>query len=263
MSLATKARLARYGPVFGHPTHVRSLWDDVGRGPRARGVKRALTISLAGHALLLLALFWTPHAKPRPPGEDFVMVSVIAAPAPAPAPAAAARAKVKPAKKPVTKPVKAPVKPPHKAPSPIAAKAPAAPTAPELSEAQLAAATTARSGPGSGSSAGAGGRACNMVQWLEAALRRDPEVQSAMAAAHRGRPVLVWDRRWIRSQGEDGEGLAIVREAMMVHIAFAPAACKADPVRGLVLISLNDTPGAPRLALGAGDWRWTDLLGGR
>ncbi len=223
----------------------------------------AAALSIAGHVAVLLALFWTPHAKPRPPGEDFVMVSVIAAPAPAPAPSAAAKPKVKPAKMPTVKPVKAPVKPPRQAPSPIAAKAPAAPTAPELSDAQLAAATTARTGSGSGSGAGSGGRDCNMVQWLETALRRDPEVQTAMAAAHRGRPMLVWDRRWIRSQGEDGEGLAIVREAMMVHIAFAPAACKADPVRGLVLISLNDTPGAPKLALGAGDWRWTDLLGGR
>lgn len=232
---------------------------------RKRRVGAAAVLSVAGHVALLMFLFWTPHAKEKPPGEDFVMVSVVAAPAPAAAPAAPAKAKAQPVQKPAVKPVKAPVKPPRQKPSPIAAKAaaPAPPAAPELSDAQLAAATTARSGSGSGAGAGSGGRDCNMVQFLQTALRRDPEVQAAMAAAHRGRPMLVWDRAWIRSQGEDGEGLAIVREAMMVHIAFAPPACKADPVRGLVLISLNDTPGAPRLALGAGEWRWTDLLGGR
>ena len=79
---------------------------------------------------------------------------------------------------------------------------------------------------------------------------------------HRGgKATLVWNGAWIRSPGQDGEGLAIVREAMMTHIAFAPAACRADPVRGLVLISLSDAPGASRLALGAGEWRWSDLLG--
>jgi hypothetical protein len=30
-------------------------------------------------------------------------------------------------------------------------------------------------------------------------------------------------------------------------------------MRGLVLLSLNDAPGAPRLVLGAGAWRWSDL----
>jgi hypothetical protein len=32
-------------------------------------------------------------------------------------------------------------------------------------------------------------------------------------------------------------------------------------MRGLVLITFADAPGAPRLALGTGAWRWSDLLG--
>jgi hypothetical protein len=47
----------------------------------------------------------------------------------------------------------------------------------------------------------------------------------------------------------------------MWEIAFAPPACRAERMRGLVLISLTSSQGLPRLAVGAGDWRWSDLLG--
>ena len=46
----------------------------------------------------------------------------------------------------------------------------------------------------------------------------------------------------------------------MIEVAFAPEACRAEPVHGLVLISLNDGPGAARVALGSRAWRWSDLL---
>jgi hypothetical protein len=51
-----------------------------------------------------------------------------------------------------------------------------------------------------------------------------------------------------------------VREVIMWEVAFAPEACRKEPVQGMVLLSLTDGPGAARLALGAGRWRWTDLL---
>jgi hypothetical protein len=47
---------------------------------------------------------------------------------------------------------------------------------------------------------------------------------------------------------------------MMWEIAFAPEACRTRPVHGLILLSLNTGPGAARLAVGAGVWRWSDLL---
>jgi hypothetical protein len=53
-----------------------------------------------------------------------------------------------------------------------------------------------------------------------------------------------------------------VREAIMWEVAFAPQACREEPVRGLVLLSLNDQ-GGHRIVLGSGDWRWSDLLGRR
>jgi len=54
-----------------------------------------------------------------------------------------------------------------------------------------------------------------------------------------------------------------VREAMIWEIAFAPEACKSRPVHGLILLSMNTNPGAARLAVGAGEWRWSDLLHSR
>jgi hypothetical protein len=69
---------------------------------------------------------------------------------------------------------------------------------------------------------------------------------------------MVWNGDWVQGRGEDGKGLAAVREAILWEVGFAPAACRAQPVHGLVLLSMN---GATRLAVGAGDWRWSDLLG--
>jgi len=123
----------------------------------------------------------------------------------------------------------------------------------ELSNAQLASAAAAGTGPA--------GR-CDMGRQLQSALRKNALVQAAVADAHRsgGRAMFVWNGEWVRSQGQDGAGLAAVREAIMWEIAFAPEACRAQPVHGLVAISLNDGPGAERLVVGSGDWRWSDLL---
>jgi hypothetical protein len=103
-----------------------------------------------------------------------------------------------------------------------------------------------------------------MAQRVQAALRRDALVQAAVAEAGRDgetRAIMVWNGDWVQSPSQDGKGLAAVREAIMWEIAFAPPACRAERMRGLVLISLTSSQGLPRLAVGAGDWRWSDLLG--
>jgi len=46
-------------------------------------------------------------------------------------------------------------------------------------------------------------------------------------------------------------------------VAFAPEACRAEPVRGLVLLSLADGPGSTRIVMGSSTWRWSDLLHAR
>ena len=142
------------------------------------------------------------------------------------------------------------------APSPIHA-APTAPLQPGVSEAELAGAATAGSGDGGGA-----GRRCDMVRRLQSALRRDPRVQAAAAEVRRSGSgaILVWNGDWIQSPGEEGKGLAGVRQAIALEVAFAPEACRAQAVHGLVLITMNDAPGSVRLVLGGGVWRWTDLL---
>ena len=127
-----------------------------------------------------------------------------------------------------------------------------------LGDSDLVGAATAGSGSG-------GGAGCNMVRLLQTALRKNPRVQAAVAAAHpetirAGRAILVWDGDWVRTNTQEGKGLAGIRQAIAMEVAFAPEACRAEPVRGLVLISLKDGPGAPRLALGSRTWRWSDLL---
>jgi len=120
-----------------------------------------------------------------------------------------------------------------------------------LSDSQIAGASSADSGPS--------GRPCDMARWLQSALRKDPLVQAAVAGAA-GKAIMVWDGDWVRNRGEDGKGLAAVREAILWEVAFAPEACRAEPVHGLVLISMGQAGGSARLALGEPAWRWSDLL---
>jgi len=120
---------------------------------------------------------------------------------------------------------------------------------------------------GGGSGAGAGGR-CDMIQRLQKALRDDASVRSALLKARRapgfaGRPLMVWNGDWIQHGAEEGKGLASVRQAIAVEVGFAPRACRTQAMRGLVLLSLDDRPGAPRVVLGTGSWRWADLLHAR
>ena len=70
----------------------------------------------------------------------------------------------------------------------------------------------------------------------------------------------MWNGDWLQSPGEEGKGLAGVRQAIAVTVGFSPRACKAETVNGYVLLTLSDQPGAPRVALGGGRWRWSDLL---
>jgi hypothetical protein len=100
-----------------------------------------------------------------------------------------------------------------------------------------------------------------MLGLLQRALRSDADIQAAAASAYQltGKPILVWNGDWLRDNRQDGKGLAGVRQAIAAEVAFAPKACRTQPVRGLVLISMRDGPGAPRLVLGSARWRWSDL----
>lgn len=240
-----------------------------------------------------------PEPAPAAPTPDPAPAAAPAAKTPTPAPQKAAPAPKAPQPpRPTQRPHPAPPTPrapaPHRTPRPApptvearqVAETPGPDTSNLLTEAQLVGATTAGSSPtggpgagvtpgggagagagagsgnGSGSGSGSGGR-CDMVQRLQDALRDDARIRAAVTRAHEasgtGQAMLVWNGDWIRSQGQDGKGLAGVRQAIALEVAFAPPACRSQAMRGLVLLRFSDAPGGPRLALGTGRWRWSDL----
>jgi hypothetical protein len=213
--------------------------------------------SVAAHLAILGLLLTAQGTPPKVVEPEPMMVQLAAAPqadpvaVPTPDPPPPAKA---PPPRNLARQVRSP--PPDARPLP-SGKGPSADGEDEASDAQVASASTAGSG--------AAGR-CDMARQLQAALRRNALVQSAVAEARSetgrapNKAMFVWNGDWVRSHGQDGAGLAAVREAIMWEIAFAPPACRAEPVHGLVLLSLNDGPGGGRLVMGEGDWRWSDML---
>ena len=277
---------------------VQAQAHDAGRAARRRRRDRLLGAAgtLAVHALMLsavLASWGSAPIAPEPPAMEVVLFTppppVLIAPAAepsadaSPARAAGPEKPIPPKPAPVHEPpppkrvVKAP--PPPAVPVRYVPPEPAPPrTEPSVSAAELASAVTADSeaageaglgvGGGDGSGAGGGGSGaggrCDMVRRLQKALRNDASVRAAIAQARRapgfeGRPLVVWNGDWVRHGEEDGKGLASLRQAIAVEVGFAPKACRSQPMRGLVMLSLHDGPGA-RVVLGAGAWRWSDLL---
>jgi hypothetical protein len=238
------------------------------RQPAKRNRLLTAAASVVCHAAILLALVGAqPDPPPAADAPPITVQLVELRPEPPTPPSPKPPSPEPPAPTP-PKPKAAPVEKPSPPRRAIARPAPAPPdvtpllaeTGPatnpdaEVSDAEFASAATADSG------GGGGGRACNMLQWLQGKLRKDGRVQAAMADAHKGRAIRVWNGDWVRHPGQDGAGLAAVREAIMWEVAFAPEACRTERVRGLVRLSINDRPGAASVVMGSGDWRWADLV---
>ena len=227
------------------------------RSARRRGVVTA-ALSVAGHVLVVFVLISAHRDSPKPPQDEPIQVVLVDARPAVETPAPPAPAPPAPEQPPPPRNLARPTHHPRPDVQPIPAhEGPVVAEGVELSDAQVASAATAGAGPG--------GRPCDMAQRLQKALRKDRLVQAAVADADRaigasGKAHYVWNGDWIQSRGQDGNGLAAVREAIMWEVAFAPEACRAEPVHGLVLFSLNDGPGSSRLVVGSGVWRWSDLL---
>ena len=204
------------------------------------------TCTAAAHLALVGALFWlhgAPGCQDDKPETVAMQVSLLPKP-PGPADEKQAEAGAAPM-------VAAPE--PPKIPTPTITIAAAPNTSDLLSESQLAGASRAGEG-------GSGGGGCDMARAAQQALRRDRLVNAAVADAGRqGKASMLWNGDWVRSGGQDGKGLAAVRQAIMWEVGFSPAACRNQPMHGVVVLSLAD--GATRFAIGAGEWRWSDLLG--
>ncbi|RAK63435.1 hypothetical protein DJ019_16870 [Phenylobacterium kunshanense] len=226
----------------------------------------AVTLSVAAHAA---ALFVAVRAAPDPPvaiDPAPMVVQLVTPPPPEPPPPVEADPTPEPA-------AAAPIPKPEPKPPPrriVARPTPAPPAsvppvpaareagvgeydgAGEVSDAEIAGAATAGSG-------GSGG-GCDMPALVQRALRRDRQVRTAVAEVDRGKALRVWNGDWVRHRGQEGAGLAAVREAITWEVAWAPEACRHQRMSGPVVLSLADTPGAARIVVGGGQWRWSDLL---
>ena len=216
--------------------------DDASRVKR-RDRAFAWAFSAAVHLAVLAALFWPRHAPPPAKQLSSIMVSVAEKPKP-PGPPMESEPGGRNSE----------VQPDMPQPVVPTFSTVAAPDNSDLlSDSQIAGA----SGVGEG---GGGGGGCDLARAVQTALRRDPLVHTAVDNANRrGKAIMMWNGDWVRSGAQDGKGLSAVREAIMWAVAFAPEACRNEPVHGMVLVSLAD--GSTRFGIGAGNWRWSDLLG--
>jgi hypothetical protein len=207
--------------------------------------------SVAGHLVVGMALFaaWgKPPPEPYEPRPITVALVTLPPTPPAPAPAPPAAAESAPAASQTQHAIARTIAAPARAVERPAVTSATASRDAGLSDAALVGAATSAGGDGG----------CNMARRLEDDLRGDPLVQTAVASFS-GRAIMVWNGDWLWIDGEDGKGLTAVRQAMMWDIAFAPSACKAQTMHGLVIIAANRGHGA-RLVVGGGAWRWSDLL---
>ncbi|HEV2083117.1 MAG TPA: hypothetical protein VGR32_11795 [Brevundimonas sp.] len=265
-----------------------------GEGSGTARWSAALAVAAGLQTAMILGLsLRTPDAPP--PEPPVTLVELIAPqlppPPPAPEPDPEAAAEGPAAESRVAGPEPEPARAPSPAPRPrVMARntprpppdVPTRPAAPEAERsvpdlplvggARLAGALRAGGG-GSGVGAGGGGAggdgaggSCDMIGRLERALGDDLELRRAVAATlgargATGQAVLVWDGDWLQSPGQAGKGLAGIRQAVAVEVGFAPRHCRDEQVRGLAVVSLDGTANGPKVALGAGTWRWRDLLG--
>jgi hypothetical protein len=229
-----------------------------------RSTLLAWGLSVATHLVVFTALFWPP-AKPAQESAP-IPVTLVQLPKPElppgpPGPPDAPKS-VSPhwIAQPPRHAALSPATTPAQVKTAIAEPAPDAlpDTSDVLDDSQLAGAISADAEGGAGSGGGGGG-GCDTARIVQQALRRDPLVRDAVEDAHRlGKAVMLWNGDWVRSGDQDGKGMSAVREAIIWELAFTPEACRNKPLHGVVLLSLAD--GSTRFAIGAGDWRWSDLL---
>jgi hypothetical protein len=237
-------------PLMRRPAALKP--DQTPARRRTRFLAGAFTVGvhLAGLALLLIPRASAP-AKPVVPEPDLVQVSVVDTPKPQPP---------GPPDMEMAQPEAATAPPLPRFTTQtrvVAAVTPKPDNSDLLSASQLAGAAAVGEGAGGG-----GGGTCDLAQAVQRALRRDPQVRSAVEEANRsGKAIMLWNGDWVRSGGQEGKGLSAAREAVMWEVGFAPQACRNQRMHGLLLMSLAD--GNTRFAIGTGDWRWSDLLGVR
>jgi hypothetical protein len=153
----------------------------------------------------------------------------------------------------------------------VAASAVAARPAPELQTApdKTAPAPETSAPAALADAASAGGKACQILDWLQGVLRTNDQVRRALPLIPRrsrsvANAVMLWDKGWVDGASLGGPAAVEPIHAVILQtIQAAPASCQMEIVRGPRLILVGDADGATVLAFGSGEWRWGDLLAAR
>jgi hypothetical protein len=101
---------------------------------------------------------------------------------------------------------------------------------------------------------------------LQAAFQGDPKVHDELALIPRqarsvANAVQLWDGVWVDPRAVGGPAIADpIRAAIVAVVSQAPAGCHDQPVLGPRLFAVVDPRGTIVVALGSGQWKWTDLL---
>lgn len=221
--------------------------------------RRGKYLSIAGsalvHALLLSILLRAPARPPPPDDARAMVVTLYTGPAPFAASPPAATAPPPSAKRRRPDPPVPPDIPPRYAP-------------PELEQASLGQRDPAHDPVAlsvAAAATAASGQACALTGWLQAALQADPQVQAALPLIPRparsvANALMLWDGGWVPAPERAMAGVAAIRTALISGIRAAPAACQTQTIRGAELMTLTSGSDTTVLAVGAGEWRWADLV---
>jgi len=115
---------------------------------------------------------------------------------------------------------------------------------------------------------GLSGAGCALSDQVQAALRTSPAVAAALAAMPRSvRSVadatLLWDGRWADAGPMGGTAVAApIRAAVAGALRTASTECLAAPLAGPRFLYVATADGTRVLALGSGDWSWSQVLDG-
>jgi hypothetical protein len=131
---------------------------------------------------------------------------------------------------------------------------------------QLAPRTLAPQTPTSGPVLSATSAHCDLTGAIQAALESDPKKRDQLAlippqARSVANAVQLWDGAWVDPDSLGGPAVAEpIRAAIVDVIRQAPPACHDQTLMGPRLFAIADPRGTIIVALGSGQWKWSDLL---
>ena len=259
------------------PDHLADAASGRGRGGARRRFLGAFSGVVAAHLLLLASLALAPARFAPMASAPSVMVELAAAstlaqavPAPRAVPATAPPTpSPSPPPSPPPQPSLQPDPPPPAPVSdlkalerelpPVDPTAEPTPLTPQAPAPQPAA-------PGATVGPTASATSCDLSGAIQAALEGDPKTRDELALIPRqarsvANAVQLWDGVWVDPDSLGGPAITEpIRVAIVNTISQAPPACSDQTVVGPRLFAVADPRGTIIVALGSGQWKWSDLL---